>query len=259
MSQVLAQSHGPDDSLSTNDLLVDAPVGLATQMRQEFNILTNGGTVQMQTGPSQATSSSAQSFAPEVNSDLAFFLRSIGSNLTDFTKFKDSLAFGSGNTITSIGNSFKVANGILQLADNTTLADNTPADNTSADCNPAGSPADTSADCNPADSIPANSFMAQETPIPRITWTDVVKKNSDSTNPKFQEGFGQNKESNIEFNHDGTATLNLPRSFLVNARKQWNSSCVGHFIGGGFAFKFVKEKAMKLWSNMGLENVFLQH
>ena len=73
---------------------------------------------------------------------------------------------------------------------------------------------------------------------------------------KYTESIFDECESEVEFNGDGSASINLPRSFLMEARKQWNTSCIGHFIGGSFPFKFVKDKVTKLWSNMGLKNVF---
>lgn len=58
------------------------------------------------------------------------------------------------------------------------------------------------------------------------------------------------------FNEDGSATINPPHSFLVATIKQWDSSLIGHFVGGSFSFKFVREQAMKLWGNLGLAKVF---
>ena len=90
--------------------------------------------------------------------------------------------------------------------------------------------------------------------IPRITWKSVLK-HSNPAEQKFKDSFAD-CDSEVIFNKDGSATINLPRSFLENAKKKWSTSCIGHFIGGSFPFKFVKEKVTKLWSNMGLQNVF---
>lgn len=71
------------------------------------------------------------------------------------------------------------------------------------------------------------------------------------------ENFSDNENnSNIVHNGDGTATLNLPIEFLETAIKQWNTSCIGHFVGGSFVFKFVKDQALKLRGNMGLTDIF---
>ena len=90
--------------------------------------------------------------------------------------------------------------------------------------------------------------------IPRITWKSVLK-HSNPAEQKFKDSFAD-CDSEVIFNKDGSATINIPRSFLENAKKKWSTSCIGHFIGGSFPFKFVKEKVTKLWSNMGLQNVF---
>lgn len=42
----------------------------------------------------------------------------------------------------------------------------------------------------------------------------------------------------------------------MNARKLWNISLIGHFIGGSFEFKFFHDHAFKLWENKGLTRVF---
>lgn len=60
----------------------------------------------------------------------------------------------------------------------------------------------------------------------------------------------------VVFNDDSSAPVKPPKDFLVNARRNWDSSLIGHFIGGNFAFQFVKDQAFKLWKNMGLSRVF---
>ena len=95
--------------------------------------------------------------------------------------------------------------------------------------------------------------------IPRLTWKSVLQQPSPKqhkpANQQFTGAFDE-CESEVVFNEDGTATINLPRSFLENAKKKWDTSCIGHFIGGSFPFKFVKDKVTKMWGNMGLQNVF---
>lgn len=53
-----------------------------------------------------------------------------------------------------------------------------------------------------------------------------------------------------------SVNIEPPKDFLLNAQKQWDSSFIGHFIGGSFAFKFVREQAFKLWKNVGLTRVY---
>ena len=50
--------------------------------------------------------------------------------------------------------------------------------------------------------------------------------------------------------------LTFLEAFWKMQRKKWDTSCIGHFIGGSFPFKFVKDKVTKMWGNMGLQNVF---
>ncbi|KAL8102690.1 hypothetical protein AgCh_027277 [Apium graveolens] len=82
------------------------------------------------------------------------------------------------------------------------------------------------------------------------TWSDLVKQSIPNINPSF--------EDKVAFSNNPDGSLNLipPREFLVQARQQWDTSCIGHFIGGGFDFKFVREQAMGLWKKRGLLNVF---
>ena len=94
-----------------------------------------------------------------------------------------------------------------------------------------------------------------EDAVPRLTWKSVVQRNSSPPKQQFRENLKE-YDSKVDYNDDGTTTLSLPRSFLENARKKWDTSCIGHFIGGSFPFKFVKDKATILWGNLGLQNVF---
>lgn len=84
------------------------------------------------------------------------------------------------------------------------------------------------------------------------SFSAVTKKNVQEMNPsKFNL-------VNPEITYEGdSAYVSLPKEFLLQARKRWtSSSCIGHFVGGGFSFKFVKERVMKLWANNGLHDVF---
>ncbi|XP_074342467.1 uncharacterized protein LOC141680033 [Apium graveolens] len=60
----------------------------------------------------------------------------------------------------------------------------------------------------------------------------------------------------VTYNEDGSANVEPPREFLLQAQVQWESSLIGHFIGTSFSFKFVKEQAFKIWQNKGLSRVF---
>lgn len=81
-------------------------------------------------------------------------------------------------------------------------------------------------------------------------WSSIVTKNVFSTEASSSE------HAQIVFIDDGSPTLKPPKNFLTNARKLWDSSIIGHFIGGSFEFKFVWEQAFKMWKNMGLTRVF---
>lgn len=83
-----------------------------------------------------------------------------------------------------------------------------------------------------------------------VTWSSLV---SDSV-PQQTQASIPNIE--VSYNEDGFANISPPREFLVKAQKQWDSSLTGHFIGGSFSFKFIREQAMKLWSNLGLSRVY---
>lgn len=60
----------------------------------------------------------------------------------------------------------------------------------------------------------------------------------------------------ITYNDDGSANIFPSRELLLNAQKQWETSLIGHFIGGSFAFKFVRDQAFRLWNNLGLSRVY---
>lgn len=81
-----------------------------------------------------------------------------------------------------------------------------------------------------------------------VTWSSLVltQKQTGSKIPQIE----------VTYNEDGSANVFPPRDFLLNAQKRWDARLIGHFIGGSHSFKFVKEQALKLWSNMGLTRVF---
>ena len=89
--------------------------------------------------------------------------------------------------------------------------------------------------------------IKQDTPL---SWKNIVVKNTVYEKPQFSPN------NPVSFNEDGSANIHPPEEFLINAKKQWSSSLIGHFIGGGFAFNFVKEQAFKLWKNLGLLKVY---
>lgn len=59
-----------------------------------------------------------------------------------------------------------------------------------------------------------------------VTWNNIVTRNVNSPQAS------SNVESNMTYNEDGSASLNLSREFLINAQKQWATSLIGHFFGG---------------------------
>ncbi|XP_074342079.1 uncharacterized protein LOC141679484 [Apium graveolens] len=82
------------------------------------------------------------------------------------------------------------------------------------------------------------------------TWSSIVTKNIPSKEPASSE------TAKVTFNEDGSATIQPPKNFLASVRKNWSTSIIGHFIGGSFEFRFVREQAFKLWKNHGLSRVF---
>lgn len=83
-----------------------------------------------------------------------------------------------------------------------------------------------------------------------VTWSSMVQQNIPNPQPQT------NDEITVTFNVDGSTRIQAPRSFLLEARKQWDSSIIGHFIGTTFSFKFIREQAFKIWKNLGLVNVY---
>lgn len=82
------------------------------------------------------------------------------------------------------------------------------------------------------------------------TWSSIVARNVPVTEAR------SNELAQIIFNEDGSATLKPPKNFLLNARKSYKTSPIGHFIGGNFDFRFVRDQAFRLWKNKGLFRVF---
>ena len=99
MSQDPVQTFGSSESLHTDDILVDAPAGLASCLRQDFLNLINGDTGSSGISTPLAMESPNIDFLPQAlasyQNSLVFgkFLSTIGSSLEDFTAFqKDILA-----------------------------------------------------------------------------------------------------------------------------------------------------------------------
>lgn len=82
-----------------------------------------------------------------------------------------------------------------------------------------------------------------------VTWSSLVQKNIPSDRP-------QSSNVSFTYNEDGTVNLVPSDEFLEKGRKQWYTSIIGHFIGGSFDFKFVREQTLKLWKNRGLSRVY---
>lgn len=57
-------------------------------------------------------------------------------------------------------------------------------------------------------------------------------------------------------NEDGSISLMPSEEFLDNTHKQWDSSLIGHFIGGSFDFKFVRDQVFIIWKAKGLSLVY---
>lgn len=76
-----------------------------------------------------------------------------------------------------------------------------------------------------------------------VTRSNIVSKNVNT--PQVISDV----DSKFTFNEDGSANLKLPREYLLNAQKHWDTSLIDHFIDGGFAFIFIREQAFKIWKN----------
>ncbi|WOH03943.1 hypothetical protein DCAR_0623348 [Daucus carota subsp. sativus] len=157
--------------------------------------------------------------------DVGTFLENHGLSMNDFLKFQsvkyarnmDDFGCVKTSSLESLRNNFEVQNGVLRICSG------------------------------------SESTSCGDSTVPRITWSKIVD-NGEKAEP-FDDGF-KDAPRKISLNGDGTATLELPHSFLIEARKQWSSSCIGHFVGASLQFKYVKEQTMKLWSNNGLKNVY---
>ena len=156
--------------------------------------------------------------------DIGTFLENNGLSMNDFVKFQstkyarnvDDMGFVKSSSLESLKHSFEVQNGVLRISN-------------------------------------SESTSCEDSSVPRLTWSQIV--NSGANDEQFDDGF-KDAPRKISLNGDGTANLELPHSFLVEARKQWSTSCIGHFVGASLQFKYVKEQTMKLWSNNGLKNVY---
>lgn len=69
----------------------------------------------------------------------------------------------------------------------------------------------------------------------KTTWSTIAKLGSTVTNSSKLNYI--NPE--VRMHDDNFVKIALPRDFLVNARKWWNTSYISHFVGGNFSFKFV--------------------
>lgn len=88
-----------------------------------------------------------------------------------------------------------------------------------------------------------------EAPSKNVSWSSLVQRNIPNE---------KHHNSNVAFTYNGDGLVNLMPSdeFLHNGRKQWDTSIIGHFIGGSFDFKFVREQTFKIWKNGGLSKVY---
>lgn len=162
--------------------------------------------------------------------EFGSFLRTKGISMNEFNEFQsqahgrkmDDLGFVQPKVASELINEFNRANGVLCITNSTASTGETASTSSSGG-------------------------------VPLLSWKNVAEKNSNPPRTQFNDDF---LESTVIDNGDGTATISLPRSFLEEARKQWDSSCIGHFVGGSFSFKYVKEQTLKLWGNSGLKDVF---
>lgn len=257
MDAPAAQLLAPADSVSfnTDNLFADAPPGTATRLRQDIQLHVQGGTVNTQAGPSHDFSSESDANNEQVLSSLVKFgnsaevirlnrtllefgdfLSSKGLSMNDFSCYQQQLhgrniddnGFVIPSNLENMSSKFNVSNGILKTAN--------------VSHNNAGA-----------------SLSGEQISTPLLTWKNIVENsgspNSAPNSANMRAGFG-NIEPVVVVNDDGSSTISLPRSFLEKSRTRWATSCIGHFVGGSFAFKYVKNQAMKLWMNKGLMEVF---
>ncbi|KAL8115351.1 hypothetical protein AgCh_021999 [Apium graveolens] len=92
--------------------------------------------------------------------------------------------------------------------------------------------------------IPADPSIKVVSNSKIASWSDMVKSNADIGEPGFS------------YNEDGSVTLIPTREFLLESRKQWDTSYIGHFIGSSFDFKFVRDRALSMWQKKGLSKVY---
>lgn len=236
------------ESLNTANLFPGAVPGTATQMRQDFQLQMQGGAVNSTSGPSisesDASNENQVSSPPSenievfrLNRTLFQFLRSKGLSMNEFTQFQTEIQ---GRNVDENGiimpsspaslENETVATGILRIA------------NVSHSNNAGG------------------KFSGEEFTTPLLGWKNIVQNSSsqkDASGEKLNSGFGAaGVDPEIVVNGDGSSTISLPRCFLEKSRAKWATSCIGHFVGGSFSFKYVKNQAMKLWMNQGLQDVF---
>ena len=148
--------------LHTDDLLIGAPAGLASGMRKDFVLLTNGGNIQ-------------QDFVPVLSG---------GSSPNPFPTISKVNISASGSK--------KRKNSSSQNLE--------------------------------------EPMSGKNVNISMITWKYVLQQNA---SPRHQTFNFEDYNPQVDFNEDGIANISQPRSFLENAWKKWNTSCIGHFMGGG--------------------------
>lgn len=181
----------------------------ARRIREELQLIVDGGSARQVSGPSKNDASSKSSHHSK-------------------TKSTDSVT-KKGNILTTVledlQDNFHVQNGILTVyvpkdANNENATSTEPI----------------------AQSEPHTQPQAPNFGM----WTSIVTKNVSVTEAR------SNETAQIIFNEDGYATLKPPKLFLSNARKSWETSLTGHFIGGSFDFKFVRDHLDygKTWASL---------
>lgn len=190
------------------------------RVQEDTNLILAGGSTRHEPGPSQGATSTKSSKQSQTRSMDSVTKR---GNITS-------------TVLEDLQDSFQVNNGVLTVfvpKEYENVVDNTNAGLEHT---------------NTTEPVIQNVAHTQ-TPVGG-TWSSIVAKHIPST----ETGCSDNAQ--IIFNEDGSATLKPPKDFLVNARKMWNTSLIGHFIRGSFDFKFFRDHAFKLWKNKGLSIVF---
>lgn len=220
----------PNHALLFEEVANSLPLSSETlrRVREETNLIINGGSARQEQGPSQEVISSKSSKHSQTNS-------------TNSVTKQGATPAPNEHALKGLQETLKVQIGILTVF----VPQNVEHSNKP---NVIVEPTNTAEPVHSnTHTQPQNLFQPQNQ---LGTWSSIVAKNIHVTDA------GCSDNAQITFNEDGSATLKPPLGFLSNARKLWETSLIGHFIGGSFDFKIVRDQAFKMRKNKGLSRVF---